>query len=232
MLNTVETSRANKTKGCAVTYRTASGKMYGTCPDTCNLKPEQTSTTEIDKAYLSDLIRAVPRRGWAWTYSHFHWTMWSSHLRHGGTVINYSADTIRQAYRAMSSGVPTVTVVGPDFWRGKGRRGKVIRCIAETSDLGCDECGGPKGPICARLDRDYIVGFTAHGPAKRKAADKAEKGGCYAGQGNCAVHWRHLAAELRDIESDGDKIRRFATGLRPGTRLRHHVAGDLGFETI
>ena len=62
MLNTVETSRANKTKGCAVTYRTAPGEMYGTCPDTCNLKPEQTSTTEIDSAYLSDLIRAVPRR--------------------------------------------------------------------------------------------------------------------------------------------------------------------------
>ena len=61
MIGGTATSRAKKTAGIAVTYRAASGEMYGTCPDSCPLKPTITGITEIDREYEAAVRRAVPR---------------------------------------------------------------------------------------------------------------------------------------------------------------------------
>ena len=56
MLNTVENSRAKKTAGIAVTYRAAGGAMYGTCPDSCPLKPVQTKTRKRIMSAQSEMF--------------------------------------------------------------------------------------------------------------------------------------------------------------------------------
>ena len=71
MLNCVETSQAKKTAGIGVVYRAGSGDMFGTCPDTCALKPKQTGTKTIDRDYERAVRRAVPRRGISFLFTHF-----------------------------------------------------------------------------------------------------------------------------------------------------------------
>ena len=76
MLNHTEVSQAKKTKGIGVTYRASEGEMYGTCPDTCSLKPIVTGTNEIDRDYEYAVRRAVPRKGQAFLYTHFEESQW------------------------------------------------------------------------------------------------------------------------------------------------------------
>lgn len=237
MLLSVETSRADKTRGCAVTYRAAPGEMFGTCPDSCALKPRSTGTHEIDHEYESAVGAAVPRGGFSWLYSHFVPTLWRHENRAGRTVFNFSADTIADAVSWFKHGTPTVTVVPSKFWDDTSNNGRsfeqdgvrFVRCPAEYTGTDCGTCGDDKrGPLCARATRSFVVAFTAHGPDKRRAGDPTDPGGCYAACGNCALHWRRLAGSERDEESDAERVTRFAAGLRRGARLRHHVAGDIG----
>jgi hypothetical protein len=101
-----------------------------------------------------------------------------------------------------------------------------VRCPAEYRDISCAQCGDGE-PFCARLNRKFIIGFTAHGPNKRKAADETAQGGCYAAQGNCRIWWQDTA-ESEQSETDGEKLTRFVSGLPPRSIVRHHVAGDIG----
>jgi hypothetical protein len=49
MLKTVALSQANKTAGCAVTYRAGAVERFGTCPKTCELNPcADKSTNKIE----------------------------------------------------------------------------------------------------------------------------------------------------------------------------------------
>ena len=52
MLKTVETSRAQKTKGLAVTYRAGSQEKFGTCPASCELNPSGCGASKVDQEYL------------------------------------------------------------------------------------------------------------------------------------------------------------------------------------
>ena len=52
MLKTVETSRAQKTKGLAVTYRAGSQEKFGTCPTSCELNPSGCGASKVDQEYL------------------------------------------------------------------------------------------------------------------------------------------------------------------------------------
>jgi len=246
MLKTVAVSRSTKTAGCAVTYRAGAGNRFGTCPATCALNPTGKGAGAVDADYLAALLDAVPRRGVSFTYSHFGWHLWADKLAEGKTVINYSADSLTSA-AAASRAVPAVVVVAESDWgerktlraplfgRTNGRGHlvqsesvKVVRCPAELAKgFSCSDCGNGR-PLCARLDRDYIIGFTAHGPSKRAAAAGADdRGGCYADAGNCRIHWNATAQAGQD-ESDARAVRKFARRLPPGTILRHHVAGDIG----
>lgn len=242
MLRTVETSRAKKTKGIAVTYRAGRGDKFGTCPPSCSLNDSGKGAKEIDWQYFDALLDAVPRKGVSFTYTHFDWLDWSRKLKRGKTVINYSADNLKDAAIAAGA-VPTVTVVDEAQWHGRksfaveleieyarddipNEKHTVVRCPAEYRDISCAQCGDGE-PFCARLNRKFIIGFTAHGPNKRKAADNTAQGGCYAAQGNCRIWWDDTA-NGEQSETDGEKLKRFVSGLPPRSVIRHHVAGDIG----
>ena len=242
MLRTVETSRAKKTKGIAVTYRAGNGEKFGTCPPSCSLNDSGKGAKEIDWQYFYALLDAVPRKGVSFTYSHFPWIDWFRKLKRDKTVINYSADNLQDAAIAAGA-VPTVTIVNEAQWQGKKRfsveleieyarddvpneKHTVVRCPAEYRDISCAQCGDGE-PFCARLNRKFIIGFTAHGPNKRKAADETTQGGCYAAQGNCRIWWQDTA-ESEQSETDGEKLKRFVSGLPPRSIIRHHIAGDIG----
>ena len=236
MLKTVEISRAKKTKGIAVTYRAGNKEKFGTCPKTCNLNDSGDGASKIDQEYLNALLLAKPSRGVSFTYSHFDWNLWAHKLRKDRTVINYSADTISDALISAQH-VPTVTVVNNERWKGsktfRATRSDlpietrcVVRCPAEYRNISCAQCGNGD-PLCARLDRTFIIGFTAHGPNKRKAADNSQQGGCYAAQGNCRIWWEDTA-QGEQSETDGEKLKSFVSSLPPRSIVRHHVAGDIG----
>jgi len=248
MLKTVEMSGAKKTKGIAVTYRAGNGEKYATCPAACKMNCSGKGAKQIDAEYLDALLDAVPRKGVSFTYSHFGWHLWGDKLAEGKTVINFSTESLTSA-AAASRAVPTVVVVAESEW-GEGKtlrapllgrtnsRGhfvqsgsvKVVRCPAEYRDgFSCRDCGNGL-PLCARLDRDYVIGFTAHGAAKKKAADENTRGGCYADGGNVRLHWVATSQADQPDETDGEKLLRFAKSLPPRSIIRHHVAGDIGQE--
>ena len=231
MLKTVETSRAQKTKGLAVTYRAGSQEKFGTCPASCELNPSGCGASKVDLDYLNALSLAVPTKGIAFTYSHFSPIHWIKKNGPGKTVINYSAKTATLAAKYIKMAVPTVATVALDFWNGRktvdSDGARFVRCPAEyLPQFGCAQCGNGD-PLCARLERDFVIGFTAHGVHKKKAANPDDPGGCYASGGNVLLHWEATADQSQD-ESDADKITRFAKSLAPRTILRHHIAGDIG----
>ena len=217
MLKTTAISQANKTAGCAVTYRAGTGDKFGTCPADCRLNASGRGCDgdQIDFEYLDILADAVPRRGVSFTYSHFEPFYWMHKLAAGKTVINYSADSPFIAYQAVRSAVQDV---------------KLVRCPAEyNSAVTCNNCGDGR-PLCARLDRDYIITFTAHGAGKRKIND-GQRGGCYADGGNVNIHWQHTAKQEQS-QTDGERLKAFVKTLPTGSILRHHVAGDIGKEKL
>ena len=85
MLKTTAMSTAKKTAGCAVTYRAGSSEKFGTCPASCELNPSGTgcSDGQIDFDYLDAVLDAKPRRGFSFTYSHFHPLFWSLQVELG-----------------------------------------------------------------------------------------------------------------------------------------------------
>ena len=241
MLKTVEMSGAKKTKGIAVTYRAGGRDVYGTCPASCKMNCSGKGAPNIDAEYFDALLGAVPNKGQSFTYTHFAWHLWANKLKPGKTVVNFSADTLVSA-AAASRAVPTVVVLPESEWdNGKktsaplfGRtndrgdfiqtdRIPVVRCPAEYREgFTCRDCGNGE-PLCARLDRKFIIGFTAHGAAKKKAADPDVKG-------NVRLHWDATSNHHQPDETDGERLTRFVKGLPPRTILRHHVAGDIGAE--
>ena len=236
MLKTTAISTAKKTAGCAVTYRAGNKEKFGTCPKSCELNPSGRGCklNQIDFEYLDALLDAKPKRGESFTYSHFHPIFWAHMLSPKKTVINYSAANPETALLARQvSDAPVVTVVPQNYFEnGKNKTldgVRFIRCPAEyNSAVTCNNCGGDKAPLCARLDRNFIVTFTAHGAAKRKAGT-SERGGCYADGGNVNIHWQNTAKQKQQ-ESDGDRLRAFVKTLPAGTIIRHNVAGDIGQE--
>ena len=233
-LNCVTRSGAKKTDGCAVTYRSGENNMFGTCPDSCSLKPiGQCGSSKIDPEYWPAVRQAIPARGHAFTYSHFSPGKWPDKNRDGVTTINYSADTPAEAAKHTDNGTASVTVV-PETWWGSnhkhtfvnGVRG--VRCPAEyIPKFSCFDCGGGK-PLCARWDRDYFVVFTAHGAGKKLAESANKVGGCYGNGGNVRLHWDRLA-NTSQAETDGEKLLRWVRDELPARAIiRHHVVGDMG----
>ena len=223
MLKTVALSQANKTAGCAVTYRAGAVERFGTCPKTCELNPcADKSTNKIDLKYLRALIDAVPPKGRAFTYTHFAPHYWRKELKAGGTTVNYSARDEKTAIKYFKQGIQCVTVVNPDHWENNKKSYKregvqFVRCPQEQNKkLTCGVC-----KLCAYPNRNHVIVFTQHGCAKDNPK-------CYADNGRTLIHWN--ATKKKGADNDAEALRDFADSLPIGTILRHHVAGDIGQE--
>ena len=234
MLNTIEYSEGAKLGRAHGTYRAGKDNPYATCPNDCPLKPEDwQGTDEFDIDYMSDLSKAVPRRGWAWTYSHFAVKLWRHLNGAGRTVINASCKSIQEAIDNTLSGVPSVLDVPPDTPKVFKEGGvRFITCPAAIrKDITCNNCGGINGPLCARLERNYVITFPWHGT--KGTVNKmlaAQKGICYGVGYFVNKHWRWLSNQDQDNITDGQKLLAWTKTLAPGSRLRHHVVGDGGKE--
>jgi hypothetical protein len=226
-LKLINQSSNRKTGAIATTYR-AGSSMYGSCPATCSLNSDgDNSAKEIDQDYLSALRKSVPKKGTAWTYSHFDYKDIPDN-EENHTTINYSADTIIQALNSFNSGRET-TYTAPSTMTDKVdtiQGVRFVRCPAEENKkITCQNCGSGK-PLCARLKRDYVIKFTAHGSQKKKVGSE-EKGGCYAGQGFTRFAWGSTAKQVQEV-TDAVKLTKWVKSLPYGTMIRHHVAGDIG----
>ena len=84
-----------------------------------------------------------------------------------GVTINLSANNLEHADELFDLNIGPVCTTLPQnaskhTLTPNGRR--VIICPAVLSDdVTCFSCGGNRSALCARVDRDYIVGFPAHG---------------------------------------------------------------------
>ena len=91
----------------------------------------------------------------------------------GGFTINISTEGLAKAGKMFTLEVAPVATVLPrsmgDWRKTLTPTGTpVLRCPAEYRKSGpnrvqCFNCGGKKGPLCARPYRPFIIGFTAHG---------------------------------------------------------------------
>jgi hypothetical protein len=131
----------------------------------------------IDHAAVDDIVAANRgRRGF--TYTHKPMTAENADTvrcaNANGFTVNLSANDLAHADELADLGVGPVAAVLPKDQTAntvtpKGR--KVIVCPATVrDDVSCSTC-----QLCAR-QRDFIVGFPAHGASSRKA-DTIAKGG-------------------------------------------------------
>ena len=95
-------------------------------------------------------------------------------------TINLSADSLEQADELFKSGLPVATIIpkgAPASFYTEGGN-KVVRCpfeqVIERDEKGkpsrrkvknCMSCGkgSRKGPLCSWKNRDFMIGFSAHG---------------------------------------------------------------------
>lgn len=127
----------------------------------------------IDLHAMSDLVKANSgKRGF--TYTHKPTSIVENRLaieyaNRNGFTVNLSGNNLTHADTLADLGIgPVVAVVPHDVTQNtttpKGR--KVVICPAtQRDDVSCMTC-----KLCAVATRDFIVGFPAHGPAKRKAS--------------------------------------------------------------
>jgi len=239
MLNLIEKSRGSKTLGIGVTHHYESGAAFATCPDSCPLMPaDVVPARRFDSDYAESVSWAVPRDGYAFTFSHFDPGHWADLYRPGRTVINASAAGVEDAGRLHKNGIPTVVDIRPNAPKRFRLGGVEFRACPATlaKHINCDNCGGSRGPICAQAHRDWVVTFPWHGPPAvlaKAVATGAPR--CYGADGRVGMQWRALAnkagrhgilrGSIKYRESD---LEPWAATLGPGTRLRHHVVGDLG----
>jgi hypothetical protein len=135
--------------------------------------PKLPGTIKIDRTKLAQLAKASQgKRGF--TYTH-HNVLNDLDNRAAvaeavklGFVINLSANNLRHADALADLGIaPVAAVVPMDITTNQttpaGR--KVVICPATIrDDVSCADCS-----LCARV-RDFVIGFPAHGAAKRKAS--------------------------------------------------------------
>jgi hypothetical protein len=88
-----------------------------------------------------------------------------------GVCINLSANNVEHADELMKLKIAPVSITLPSDCKEKiytPKRNRIIICPAVLNkDFHCNECGSGK-PLCSRTDRNYIVGFPAHGNSIRK----------------------------------------------------------------
>lgn len=202
--------------------------MYGSCPNTCSLKPSSGQGSQaVDTEYLSALKTAVPKNGRSWTYTHFPRAerFKTSEVE---TCINISCDSVQDAIMSVREGYPTVVAVPKSSDSKVDVVGDVrfVRCPAEYIEkVTCSNCGGDT-PLCARHNRDFVVKFTAHGTSHKKVGT-SDAGGCYGSSGPVAIQWKNTTKQ-EQIKTDAQTLTDWISTLPEGSLVRHHVVGDVG----
>jgi hypothetical protein len=125
---------------------------------------------KIDDAAWSAIDAALSgKKRLPFTYTHHKLTDSNiAIMERSKTVINASCESIQKVKRSIERGLPTVAAVkGLDKMAYK-QGVKFVQCPAEYLEgMQCIKCGNGT-PLCARRDRNYVIGFNAHGVAKSK----------------------------------------------------------------
>lgn len=141
---------------------------------------------EINLEMLKQLVSANSgKRGYAYTHKNpriVENSVGISYANDNGFTINLSSNNASEADEYLKMKIaPVVTLMpvdtGAEWKTSKTPEGNlVVRCPAEYQEkTTCANCGGCKGALCARSDRKYVIGFTAHGAGKNKASVVAKK---------------------------------------------------------
>ena len=237
MLKLVEKSQAKKTTDIAVTYRSGSDSVFGSCSTTCPLNPVQDkSTDKVDWDYLKAVLHAVPKKGKAFTFTHFKlenepldklFLLHDIKANENTTTINRSTDSLDEAVAVHNKMFPTcVTLPDKDVKKNFTHKNvKFVRCPAEyNKKVTCKNC-----QLCTRKLRDFVIVFYAHGNQKKLVGDE-KNGGCYGTFGRVRLHWedtRKIVSRNYSIQ-ERNNLRDFINSLDRGSLLRHHVVGDFG----
>jgi hypothetical protein len=129
----------------------------------------------IDGASLQAIVDANKGKN-GFTYTHKPDTRENIKLvrsaNNAGFTVNLSANSPAHADKLSRHKLPLVTVLTIDSpkvsYTPKGK--KIVVCPAINSDkVTCATCG-----LCAKQDRDYIIGFPAHGTGAKRASAVAE----------------------------------------------------------
>ena len=95
-------------------------------------------------------------------------------------AINVSVESLSEVDEAFEHGLDVVTVLPLDANEQRKRstrtpEGKlVVHCPATWGNISCaggvgkKACGGSKGALCAIKNRDFAIGFPAHGSSKKR----------------------------------------------------------------
>jgi len=123
---------------------------------------------------IKQLVRAIVMRSLkAWTYTHFDPTIKHNadaieYCNKNGFTVNMSADSLADADKYYNLGIGPVTVVLPNDSPTKKLRTPgnlpIVVCPAQTNEaMNCQAC-----KLCSVANRKSIVGFLAHGTAKKR----------------------------------------------------------------
>jgi hypothetical protein len=87
-----------------------------------------------------------------------------------GVTINLSANNLQHADELYNAGIGPVAVTllsscTKSLYTPKGRKIKICPA-ALNKEVHCNSCGGDI-PLCSRANRNYIIGFPAHGNSKK-----------------------------------------------------------------
>lgn len=121
----------------------------------------------IVQEHVKALVQANKgKRGF--TYTHHNPVKNADIIKHSnenGFTINLSAENMDQVDEYVAMGIaPVVTILPMNAEKVTftPNGNKVVRCPA-SEKITCKDC-----KICQRSDRDFVIGFTAHGSRKKK----------------------------------------------------------------
>jgi len=133
----------------------------------------------VDAYELGEIVRAnIGRRGFTYTHKHRPQAIkWAQHATAWGFTVNLSADDAGHADRLSAHGLPVACIVPSDTpklsYTPEGRR--IVVCEAQTREEStCENCGNFDA-WCSRADRDFIVGFRAHGTRAKRTDQLARR---------------------------------------------------------
>ncbi len=138
---------------------------------------------KINIGQIKRLVKAL--RGlevWAYTHKPPHLYKNAEAIKYcndNGVCINLSANNLSHADELIDLNIGPVSVTLPKDSPLKGvvtpQGNRVVVCPAVITDgkMTCATCGGNKGALCFRINREYIIGFPAHGSSVNKATEIA-----------------------------------------------------------